>query len=100
MPFYLTAPHKPQEFAREIGQPLAFLLESANALQGTTFAVRFWVLKLFAEQLQVEAECTKMVLQLVDNPASEIGEFLVTVGSVSAGVAADTGLIGVGGGLG
>src|SRR5262249_16711213 len=66
-------------------EPLAFALQSQDALARLALTRRLGLLKVLGEQLQVEAERADVVLDLVDEPARQLGELGVVVGHRASG---------------
>ena len=69
-----------EEVVGEIDEFLALAGEPRDAVEGAALARRLGVLEVLGEELQVERERAEVVLDLVDEPAGEFGEFGVLRG--------------------
>ncbi len=66
-----------EKVGREIDEFLAFAGEPRDAVEGAALARGLGVLEVFGEQLEVERQGADVVLDLVDEPAREFGQFAV-----------------------
>src|SRR5262249_1015230 len=65
---------EPQEVVGDVDEPLALVLQPLDALERPAFALRLRLLEVLSEELQVEAERAEVVLDLVDEPAGQLGQ--------------------------
>ena len=63
-----------QEIVRQIDEPLTLRCHQPDALERPAFALRFRVLEILAEQLQVQQHRAEVVLHIVDEAAGRLGE--------------------------
>src|SRR5437773_724927 len=73
-------PRELQEVVGQIDEPLTLALQLLHARQGPAFTLRLGILEVLAEELQVEIERVDVVLDLVNEPARELGKGGVIVG--------------------
>src|SRR5205085_1272552 len=64
-----------KEVVGDVHEALALFLQALDALLGAAFALTLRLLKVFVEQLQIEAEGAEVVFDLVDEPAGQLRQF-------------------------
>src|SRR4029077_2859955 len=85
----VSAPGEPQEIIGDVNEALALMLQALNAVQRPTLPLGLGLLEILGEQLQVQAEGTEVVLDLVNETTGQLGQLSVLL--VHRGSASTTG---------